>query len=187
MQYKVTKSNVQAQIENITMQLRYAEEQLVALKKSEDEILVIEKEIEVKSLKMRKQALSSDISNLNYAIQWMRTGRQPGTTRGVENRAAYERDIEVDPQVLQQIIDDQSEIYVFEDTDETIERNKNKEELIKTILKILSKKEQAVFELASKQFTQREIGEMLGIKRVTVQKILQRCKEKIASEGWYMP
>ena len=31
------------------------------------------------------------IIDINYALEWMRTAKQPGKTRGIERRAAYER------------------------------------------------------------------------------------------------
>ncbi|HZG10537.1 MAG TPA: sigma-70 family RNA polymerase sigma factor [Kurthia gibsonii] len=126
------------------------------------------------------------ISNLEFTIKWIRTGRQPGATRGIERRAAYDREIPVEPYWIQLNKDEHVQLFEFEETEEEQEKTVNKESLVKEIMKILDKKERMVFELASKEFSQREIARFLGMPHATVQKIIQRCKRKIVEEGWIM-
>lgn len=137
-------------------------------------------------LKGELVTVRSWISNLKYAIEWMTTCRQPGATRGVENRAGYEREISVDPSILQQVIEDGAFVFEREPTEQEVELEQHKERIVKMILKVLSKKERAVFVLAANQYTHREIAQTLNMHRSTVQKTLSRCKEKILAEGWIM-
>lgn len=126
------------------------------------------------------------ISNLEFTIKWIRTGRQPGATRGIERRAAYDREIPVEPYWIQLNKDDQVDLFDLEVSEDENERTINKENLVKEIMKSLDKKERMVFELAAKEFSQREIAKLLNMPHATVQKIIQRCKRKIVEEGWIL-
>lgn len=126
------------------------------------------------------------ISSLEFAIKWMRTGQQPKATRGIERRAGYEREIPIDPYFMQLNKDREVVLFEFEETKEEREKKVNKESLVKEIMRILDKKERMVFELAAKEFSQREIAKLLNMPHATVQKILERCKRKIVEEGWIL-
>lgn len=126
------------------------------------------------------------ISNLEFTIKWIRTGRQPGATRGIERRAGYEREIPTDPYFMQLNRDREVALFEFEETKEERDKKVNKESLVKEIMKILDKKERMVFELAAKEFSQREIAKLLNMPHATVQKVIQRCKRKIVEEGWIL-
>lgn len=141
---------------------------------------------EIKLLEDDKAVIRSWISNLNYTIQWIRTGRQPGTTRGIERRAAYDREIPVEPYWIQLNEDGKVPVFEFDESEEELERTMNKEGIVKEIMKTLDKTERTVFELASKEFSQREIARFLNMKHSTVQKIIERCKRKIIEEGWIL-
>jgi positive control factor len=55
----------------------------------------------IKELKTEKSIYSSIETDLVFAIEWMETGRKPGSMRGAERRAAYEKTILFDPQQVQ--------------------------------------------------------------------------------------
>ncbi|CAH8709759.1 Fis family transcriptional regulator [Paenibacillus thiaminolyticus] len=56
---------------------------------------------EIATLESDMSFLSSMISDREYDIEWMETGRRPGNKRGIERRAAYQRERPVDPLKLQ--------------------------------------------------------------------------------------
>lgn len=126
------------------------------------------------------------ISNLEYTIKWIRTGRQPGATRGIERRAAYDREIPVETYWIQLNKDSNVEVFESEITEEEVEKDEMKQDLIKEIMKVLDKKEKEVFEMCSNKFSQYKIAEMLGISRDEVKVIIARCKRKIHNEGWIL-
>lgn len=39
-----------------------------------------------------KKVISGMVSDCEFAIEWLSTGRRPGNKRGIERRAGYERD-----------------------------------------------------------------------------------------------
>ncbi|WP_145333330.1 sigma factor-like helix-turn-helix DNA-binding protein [Paenibacillus xylanexedens] len=48
-----------------------------------------------------KKLISKMVSDCNYAIEWLSTGRRPGNKRGVERLASYQREKLVDPLKMQ--------------------------------------------------------------------------------------
>jgi hypothetical protein len=51
-----------------------------------------------------RQLLSEMIGDVEYVIEWLETGRRPGNRRGIERRAAYEREKPMDPIRMQAFV-----------------------------------------------------------------------------------
>lgn len=51
--------------------------------------------------KAEREIIGGMISECDYVCEWLETGRRPGNRRGIERRAAYQRERPVDPIVLQ--------------------------------------------------------------------------------------
>ncbi|MGE7838022.1 hypothetical protein [Viridibacillus arvi] len=124
--------------------------------------------------------IRSWISNLTASIEVMKKGRY--IQRGIERRAAYEREIPVDNLILQRNSDRLQQLPFDAEIDE--EEEEVKRLLAKQVSKVLTAKEREVFNLAANKFSQREISKLVNIPRTTVQSILDRCKSKIIAEGW---
>src|SRR5690606_30945358 len=110
-------------------------------------------------------------SSLVYSIEWMRTARQPGSMRGIERRAAYEKEIKVDPSVFEYL-------YVEETKDRQLK--KFEQERLDYVLSKLSKREREVYILLKgKGYSQYYAAEILGISRGALQTIYKRAQNKI--------
>ena len=95
-EYKATRRNVQSQIQEVSIQIEAMKVQMRKLandlsmaKATENDARIqqirgeiIDKKRELRNLKEMKKTLSSDVSNLNYAIEWMQTARCPRNKRG---------------------------------------------------------------------------------------------------------
>ncbi|SEG86880.1 RNA polymerase sigma-70 factor, ECF subfamily [Bacillus sp. ok061] len=58
------------------------------------------------------------ISDINYALEWMRTAKQPGNQRGIERRAAYQREKPFDPLLTQRYVSSTVMlVYEWDDTE----------------------------------------------------------------------
>jgi len=141
-----------------------------------------------------RSILSGMESDLEFAIKWMKTGRMPGSRRGAERRAAYERELPADPHRMEMtgkyfrpagaayIIEPVSnygieEPEIEEDDRETILL------FIDDILSCLSEREREVFELRHVGGLEyHEIAEELGISEKNVSVVLTNAKRKI--EKW---
>lgn len=137
-------------------------------------------ELEIEKVDEDLATIRQMISSLNYSIEIMSSGRFKGRT--INRRAAYEREIPVSNEILA-INSDKSQQMPFEQ-EENEDEEEVKELLAKEISKVLDAREREVFNLAANEFSHRQIAEIMGIPKSTVQGILQRCKSKIIAEGW---
>lgn len=112
------------------------------------------------------------VSNLDYAIEWLETGRRPGNKRGVERLAAYQREIPTD--VIEKYMHPTPPLEVG-----YTEQEWNHAEFI---LSMLTDRERECFEMyVVGQSSYREIGELLGINHKTVEENVKRAQNKIKS------
>jgi RNA polymerase sigma-70 factor (ECF subfamily) len=50
---------------------------------------------------VERKVIGGMISDCDYVLQWLRTGRRPGNRRGIERLAAYQREKPIDPLHIQ--------------------------------------------------------------------------------------
>jgi positive control factor len=110
------------------------------------------------------QIVSGMVSDMRYALEWMRHGRRPGNRRGAERTDIYrQRELMQELQPVQ--IDD-------------AERDK----LVRVLL-TLTERERACFLLHMAQgLTQEQIASMLEITRSSVRIFVDRAKAKVQKE-----
>lgn len=116
--------------------------------------------------------INSMISDMRYALEWMQTAKMPGNKRAIERRAAYQKDITVDPLELQKFA------YHEECTSSNI--NSWEEEKIVACLSILSESQRECFYLHyGKMYSWQQIAEMMGVSKSTIQIHITRANKKI--------
>ncbi|MFD0710613.1 sigma factor-like helix-turn-helix DNA-binding protein [Paenibacillus sp. GCM10027626] len=117
------------------------------------------------------------ISDINFAIMWMHTGRRPGNKRGIERRAAYQREKLMDPLKMQSYMQQTKAASPSSLTDDEAHR-------LREVLDILSPQERECFTLSFGQcFPHSYIADMLGISKGAVDKYVQRAHAKVTA-GW---
>jgi RNA polymerase sigma factor (sigma-70 family) len=116
------------------------------------------------------------IADVNFAIQWMHTGRLPGSRRGIDRRAAYQRNKLVDPLIMQAFANRStagSPANISEDERAQIEM----------ALCTLSERERDCYQLAHGEcFSFADIAGMLGITKSSVQEYVERAHKKVSEE-----
>lgn len=128
-----------------------------------------------------KIILGSMASDLKYAIQWMMTGRQPGTRRGVERLAAYQKEKSFDPLIMQKFFRSTCDSYYWtEDGNQEnaiTEWDKNR---IEDALSVLTEREKEVYLMSRGQMLSYEdIAKLLCVSKSTIQKTIERAENKI--------
>ncbi|HDR6244835.1 TPA: RNA polymerase subunit sigma-24 [Bacillus cereus] len=121
------------------------------------------------------------ISDINYALEWMRTAKQPGKTRGIERRAAYEREKPCDPLLMQRYVRS-TVIPVYEWDTEVKESVISEWDRIQLedALSTLTEREKEIYIMSRGYgFTQDKISNFLKLQRTTVQEYLKRADKKI--------
>jgi RNA polymerase sigma-70 factor (ECF subfamily) len=116
------------------------------------------------------------ISDCNYVIEWLHTGRRPGNRRGIERRAAYQREKLMDPVRMQAFVQRSTagspsnlsewQLYQIEDA-----------------LSVLSPRERECYVLAHGEcFSHSAIAAMLNIGKDSVTEYISRAQKKISRE-----
>ncbi|WP_216624460.1 sigma-70 family RNA polymerase sigma factor [Paenibacillus foliorum] len=121
-----------------------------------------------------KELINGMISDVQYAIEWMRTGICPGNRRGIERRAAYQREKLMDPSQMQTYIEQQHRL-----TPASVITEHQRDQL-EHALSQLSSRERECYELHYGMcYSFQEIASLLALKKGTVQYYLQTAQKKI--------
>lgn len=152
---------------------------------SEDEGSLQEQKIQMKNeisaLEKEKSIYSGMKSDLEYAISWMTTGRRPASTRGIERRAAYQKERPFDPIVMQKYFRSEEPVFEWDDHKKESLITPSEREIIELALINLTAREREMYLMSKGQYlTQYDIADKLGLSRNSVKTTLSRANKKIA-------
>lgn len=120
-----------------------------------------------------RKHLNSMASDLQYAIDWMQTARQPGNRRGIDRRAAYQREIPMDPNSIPKY-----EAFMQRDYCQTV--TKSDVERIQDALSVLTEREREVYLMAKVDcFSYAQIALILRLAKATIQETIERAEKKV--------
>ncbi len=123
-----------------------------------------------------KKVISGMVSDCEYVIEWLETGRRPGNKRGIERRAAYQREKLVDPLRMQAYVKNAKAGSPSNLTD--WQRFQ-----IEDALSRLSERERECYVLAHGEcFPFSDIADMLGISKGSVEEYIERAQRKISED-----
>jgi RNA polymerase sigma-70 factor (ECF subfamily) len=114
--------------------------------------------------------VSSMISSMAYAIEWMRTGRRPHSRRGVEIRDAYTRAVLMDMDLLPAEVPPEQEMRITE---------QQKRELAKILLRLSERELQCFLMHAVDGLSYAEIAKEMKLTKRSVQEYIARAKAKV--------
>ncbi|MGY0692633.1 sigma-70 family RNA polymerase sigma factor [Virgibacillus sp. FSP13] len=121
--------------------------------------------------KSDKSQINSMISTMTESIEWMTTGREPGKFRGADKRSAYQR----------RSMEDMDMFPSLDIVPEEKSLSNDEKQAVFDILSELSPRERQCFLLHKVYFmTYAQVSEELKIGRSTVQKYVERAKNKIS-------
>ncbi|AGR47612.1 RNA polymerase sigma factor [Brevibacillus phage Davies] len=122
-----------------------------------------------------RRYLSEMISDVEYVIEWLETGRRPESKRGIERRAAYEREKPVDPLRMQ--------AFVYRGTaGSPCNLTEWEKEQLEDALCCLSPREKECYILTHGEgFSFEETAKFLCISKSSVQTLVTRAQNKIAN------
>jgi positive control factor len=127
-----------------------------------------------------KKIISGMISDLVYALEWMKTSRMPGNRRGIERRAAYQREKPFDPLLMQKFFRSSDPVYKWDDHEKEHVITEWDRQRIEDALSVLTKREREVY-LMSRGYSlsYSEIANYLCISSSSVQTMIERAEKKI--------
>lgn len=130
--------------------------------------------VEMQDLKQ----INSMIESMTFSIEWMQTGRQPGTYRGVDEKAVYQRrsyeNIDLIPDIAEQLKEegDINKKHLFMTREEKV--------IMADILASFSLRERQCYILhVGQKKSMSEIAYELGVSKSMVQQSIRRAKSKI--------
>ncbi|QRY38461.1 sigma-70 family RNA polymerase sigma factor [Bacillus sp. PDNC022] len=125
--------------------------------------------------KSDKKIIGGMIYDLEYTIEWLKSGKEPGARRGADRRNVYKRTILSDPR----LIDALSEEYAISWRTDG-ELSECDKERIEDALSVLTEREVDIFIMHTVQnMSFEEIAQLLNIKKGTVQKNIERSRLKM--------
>jgi positive control factor len=114
------------------------------------------------------------IRDLQWSLEWMQTGRQPESRRGIERRAAYQRERPIDPIHFQR--------YAYRQAFQREEGVVSNEEMqkVEEALRVLTPLEREVYVMSrGRGISYAEIAGYLGMKWTTVACKIERAERKM--------
>lgn len=127
-----------------------------------------------------KEVIRGMISDLEFAIEWMETGRRPGNRRGIERIAAYQREKPFDLLLMQKFFRSSEPVYEWDDHEKEDVITSWARQRIEDALSVLTDREREVY-LMSRGYclAYSEIVNYLYISSSSVQTMIERAEKKI--------
>lgn len=120
----------------------------------------------------------SMISDCNYVIEWLETGRRPGNRRGIERRSVAQRDIPMDPLTMRRYMYTGKRGAVDSHNDISAEQVIMMEEA----LSILTKQQCDSFVMVKVNgYSLEYAAEIMGLKKTSVQNHVDRASLKVST------
>lgn len=118
--------------------------------------------------------INSMIDSMSYSIEWMSTGRQPGTYRGIDKKGIYQRQfvqsVECIPDITEQLESEPKQLYM----------TREEKIILADILAALSHRERYCYIMyVSQGLSMSKIAEEIGLSKATVQSYINRAKNKV--------
>lgn len=120
--------------------------------------------------KQDKTHINSMINDMSFSIEWMKLGRRPGNMRGIDKRSAYQRRVLVDMDLMPSL-DIQPEERALNESE--------KQALINILIDLSHRERQCYLLHMAQGWSMQEIADELKIKKPSVQKFIDRAKNKI--------
>lgn len=127
-----------------------------------------------------KRIIAGMVSDCEFVVEWMETGRRPGSRRGIERRAGYEREVPLEPERMQRFAaPPPADPALREEEGESLSGRRLFQ--LEYALSRLSARERECYELAYGQgLSHGDIAVMLRLTAGSVGEYLQRAQQKMA-------
>ena len=115
-------------------------------------------------------AVTGMISDMKFALEWMKRGRRPGNRRGIEKQNVYQRTALLDPNLFPAL---------DLETEERVLTDREKRMIVDILWELSYRERQCYLLHMAYGMSYAEIGKELNIARSTVQQYVERAKQKI--------
>lgn len=121
-----------------------------------------------------KTQINSMVDSMDFSLEWLRVGREPGTYRGIDKRNAYRTKqfeaMDIIPDITEELKKEREPLYMD---------RKQRQALI-YLFKSFSERERQCYVLHVAQgLSMGKIADELGISKATVQSYINRARKKV--------
>lgn len=172
--YEETRRELNRHIAELERDLEPLKNRLTAAKTKQERDAIRSK---MKPIQLERNALAASVSDLEYSIEWMKTGYPPGYKRPMNRRSGAQRTKVWDPQWMEHLT-----AYEFEFETAEVGRPLTREEewKVEDALRNLSERERQCYVLHHAiGMSMQSIAYELGVKKGSVQVMLRRADTKI--------
>ncbi len=114
------------------------------------------------------------VGDMEFAIEWMGRGKQPGTYRGIDKRAIYQRrsleSMDQIPDIANQLDINDHELYMSDEQKET---------LLNIFTSFSSRERQCYILHTAQGMSMQKIADEIGVSKATVQSYIIRARKKV--------
>lgn len=114
--------------------------------------------------------VSEMISDMQYALDWMKKGRRPGNRRGIDRRSVYQKTSLMDMDIFPEINIEQPKRILTDD---------EKVRIVEVLMELSARERQCYLMHMAQGKSYAQISEVLEISRRTVQQYVERAKKKV--------
>ena len=119
--------------------------------------------------------VNSMVDSMTYSIDWMETGRQPDSYRGVDKRNAYRvkcyEEMDIIPDINEALRKEREPLYIT---------GQQRKVLLQVFNNFSDRERQCYIMYEAEGLSMQQIAEKLGIKKRTVQQYIERAREKVS-------
>ena len=121
-----------------------------------------------------KTQINSMIGDMSFSIEWMESGRQPGTYSGADRRDAYRyEDMDILPDIYEEMRKEREPLYMSKE---------QRKALIHLFRSFSERERQCYVMYEAERLSMGKIADILGIKKRTVQQYIERAREKVEKQ-----
>ncbi len=153
----------------------WADELIPQYKEGRKDLQIMKHELSDDELdRMDQTEVNSMIDSMSFSLEWIETGRQPGTYRGADKRDAYRvkqyDEMDIIPDITEQLEKEREPLYM--------DREQRKA-LIQLFKNFSDRERQCYVMHEAEQLSMQKIADKLGIKKRTVQQYIERARKKV--------
>ena len=121
-----------------------------------------------------KSQINSMVDSMTYSIDWMETGRQPDSYRGVDKRDIYRisqyEDMDIIPDITEELRKEREPLYMDRE---------QRQALIKLFERFSDRERQCFLMYEAEGLSMQKIADKLSISKATVQSYINRARSKV--------
>lgn len=118
--------------------------------------------------------INSMVDSMEFSLEWMETGRQPGTFRGIDRNNAYRpkqyEDMDIIPDITEQLEEERGSLYMS---------TEQRRSLLQLFHNFSDRERECFIMYKAEQLSMSQIALKLGVSKATVQVYIRRAKEKV--------